>query len=161
MKYICPLITVSDMEKAKNFYQNILKQEIKYDFGENVTFHGDFAIHLKTHYEKLIDNKEIITRNNSFELYFEHDNLDEIVKKLKENDIEFVHEMREQPWRQKVVRFYDLDGNIIEVGESLEHLSYRLSRENLSLEEISKTTLMPVEFVKKSIEKFKLKKRQQ
>jgi len=32
-----------------------------------------------------------------------------------ENDILFVHELREQPWRQKVARFYDPDKNIIEI----------------------------------------------
>lgn len=46
MKYVCPLITVSDMKVARDFYENILDQKVKYDFGESVTFHGDFAIHL-------------------------------------------------------------------------------------------------------------------
>jgi hypothetical protein len=32
--------------------------------------------------------------------------------------VEYVHPLREQPWRQRVVRFYDPDHHIIEVGES-------------------------------------------
>lgn len=57
MKYVCPLITVSDINLARDFYENILYQKVKYDFGESVTFHGDFAIHLQSHYKNLIDNR--------------------------------------------------------------------------------------------------------
>lgn len=52
MKYICPLITASDMKVVGDFYDNLLDQKIKYDFGESVTFHGDFAIQLQSHYKK-------------------------------------------------------------------------------------------------------------
>ncbi len=154
MKYICPLITVSDIKRSHDFYEILLDQKVKYDFGENVTFEGDFAIHLRSHFQSLIDNKEIRTGGNNFELYFEYDDVEQMVKKLKENKISFVHDVREQPWRQKVVRFYDPDENIIEIGESLEYLSFRLSKEGLSVEQISATSNMPVEFVKLSIKKY-------
>jgi len=155
MKYICSLITVSDIKRSRDFYENLLNQKVKFDFGENVTFHGDFAIHLQSHFKDLIDNKEIRQGGNNFELYFEYDNVEQIVKLLKDNNISFVHEIREQPWRQKVVRFYDLDKNIIEVGESMEYLAFRLKNEGLSIEQISKTTNMSIDFVNESIEKYK------
>ena len=63
--------------------------------------------------------------------------------------------MREQPWRQRVVRFYDPDRHIIEIGESMEHLSYRLHNEGLSPDDISKITMLPLEFVTGSIQRFK------
>lgn len=154
MKYICPLITVSDITLSRYFYENILKQKVKYDFGENVTFYGDFSIHLQSHFKELIDNKEIKQGGNNFELYFEYDNVEQIVKSLKEENVSFVHEIREQPWRQKVVRFYDPDKNIIEIGESIAYLTFRLRNEGLSIEQISKTTNMSVDFVNESIEKF-------
>jgi catechol 2,3-dioxygenase-like lactoylglutathione lyase family enzyme len=69
VKFICPLITVSDIEKSRDFYENILGQKVKFDFGENITFHGDFAIHLISHFKELIDNKEVIHGGNDFELY--------------------------------------------------------------------------------------------
>lgn len=153
MKFICALVTVSNMERARRFYEDILNQKVKYDFGENVTYHGDFAIHLGSHFENLLDNKKIIYGNHSFELYFEEDKIEELVDQLKSNNVEFIHELREQPWRQKVVRFYDPDKNIIEIGESLEYLSFRLFKEGMSLEDISKTTNLPVEFTKMSIDK--------
>lgn len=155
MKYICSLVTVEDIGRSREFYEKILKQEVKYDYGENVVFKGDFAIHLKSHFAELIDGKRITAGSNNFELYFEYDDVDAFVKELKENKVEFVHEVREQPWRQKVVRFYDPDGNIVEVGESLEYLSFRLAREGKNVEEISAITNMPVEFVLNAIGKYK------
>lgn len=154
MRFICSLITVTDIKRSRAFYEDLLKQKVKYDFGENVTFHGDFAIHLRSHFKGLIENKEINPGGNNFELYFEHDNLDEIVKKLKDNNVSFVHDIREQPWRQKVARFYDPDENIIEIGESLEYLSYRLKSEGLTIDQISSITNMSTDFVKSSIEKY-------
>ena len=154
MRYICPLMTITNMKQSRDFYENLLGQKVKYDFGESVTFHGDFAIHLRAHYKNLIDNREIKSGGNNFELYFESDTIEQIVEKLEKNDVLFVHELREQPWRQKVVRFYDPDKNIIEIGETLEHLSFRLKQEGLSNNQISIITNMPIDFVTKSIEKY-------
>ena len=58
MKFICSLITVEDIKRSREFYEKLLKQKVKYDFGQNVTFHGDFAIHLQSHYQKLINIKK-------------------------------------------------------------------------------------------------------
>jgi len=154
MKFLCALITVTDMERSRQFYTGLLEQKIKYDFGENITFHGDFAIHLRSHFKELIDNKEIKNRANDCELYFENDALEMMEKKLKNEEVKFVHGLREQSWRQKVMRFYDPDENIIEVGESFEHLSYRLHREGMEVEKISRITYMPLDFVKKSIARY-------
>ena len=52
------------------------------------------------------------------ELYFEEADIEGFVKKLEESElkIEFVNKLMTHSWGQKVVRFYDLDGNLIEVG---------------------------------------------
>ncbi|MCJ7666546.1 MAG: VOC family protein [Actinobacteria bacterium] len=151
MKYICSLVVVEDIKRSRLFYEKILGQTVKIDFGENITFNGDFAIHQKNHYQKLLGDNVIIKGSNNFELYFEDDDLESIVLKLKDNGIEFLHEIIEQPWRQRVIRFYDYDKNIIEVGERLEHLAYRLSGENYSKKEISKIIGLPEEVVHKLI----------
>ena len=46
------------------------------------------------------------------------DNIEEFVKKLEElyPETEYVNKLMTHSWGQKVVRFYDLDGNLIEVG---------------------------------------------
>lgn len=151
MKFICPLIVVNSMEVSRNFYEKVLGQKVQYDFGENVSFEGGFAIHLISHFSDLIsiNKNDIIQKSNNSELYFEEEDLDSFLQKLKAMDsIEYVHELKEQPWGQRVVRFYDPDMHIIEVGEPMGSVVKRLLSEGSSVEETSKRTLMPEEFVR-------------
>jgi catechol 2,3-dioxygenase-like lactoylglutathione lyase family enzyme len=151
MKFICPLIVVDDIAISRKFYEEVLGQKVQYDFGENVTFEGGLTIHLKTHFASLIDltPHEILQKSHDGELYFEDDNLDNLAEKLKGmHNIEYVHEMREQPWGQRVIRFYDPDGHIIEVGEPMESAVRRFLSQGLTVEETAKRTSMPVEFVR-------------
>jgi hypothetical protein len=154
MRFVCSLVTVEDISRSKIFYENFLRQKVKYDFGENVLFEGDFAIHQKSHFQELIGNKPVSSGGNNFELYFEHDDVDSMAAELKKSSIEFVHDVREQPWQQKVFRVYDPDKNIVEIGESMEYLSYRLSRTGKTVDEISEMTFMPKEFVARSIRQY-------
>ncbi len=146
MKYVCPLLVVEDMARSRKFYTEIMAQTLRYDYGENVTFCGDFAIHLADHYRKLLDGHDIQYRSNNAELYFEHDDVDAFYQRIS-GQVEIIHPPREQPWRQKVLRFYDPDGHIIEVGESLEHTAGRLLREGLSEEQVAGILTMPLAFV--------------
>ena len=62
--------------------------------------------------------KDIITENNSCELYFEEYDLEAFAEKLEKlyPQIHYVNRLMTHSWGQKVIRFYDLDGNLIEVG---------------------------------------------
>jgi transposase len=50
------------------------------------------------------------------------------------------------------VRFYDPDYNIIEIGETMEHLVSRLYRQGNSADEIAKMTGIDKEFIAKMIQ---------
>lgn len=155
MNYVCPLVVVEDVKKSRQLYETLLGQTVKVDFGENITFQGDFALHQKSHFKNLINDAPIASKSNNFELYFEtDDDLESIVNTLKEEKLEFAHDIVEQPWRQQVVRFYDYDFNLIEIGEKMEHVAYRLHQEGLSVAEISKVTYLPEDMVKKAIEDY-------
>ncbi len=155
MRYRCALITVSDISKSVNFYKEILEQEVEDDFGENVSFKGGFSIHLDSHYEMLI-GKTIQKENNATELYFEHDNPEQIRDKLSEYGVEFVHDLKEQPWRQLVMRVYDPDKNIIEIGESMEHTCYRLHIEGHNIHKIAELTGLSNDFIRNSILQYQI-----
>ena len=62
--------------------------------------------------------KEIIPQNNACELYFEEMDIEAFVQKLERlyPSIVYVNRLITHSWGQKVIRFYDLDGNLIEVG---------------------------------------------
>jgi hypothetical protein len=38
LKYIGPIIVVDDIGPARHFYERLLGQKVKYDFGVNVSF---------------------------------------------------------------------------------------------------------------------------
>lgn len=149
IKYICPLITVKDIKKSREFYENVLKQEVELDHGENVAFKGGFAIHDIEHFQNLTGKHitEAEISKDFMEIYFELNEIEELEAKLETLNVKFVHKIREQPWGQRVMRFYDPDNYIIEVGESLAVVVKRMADEGLSEEEISERSSMPVEFV--------------
>lgn len=147
MKYICPLVTVENIGRSKDFYQRILHQKIKADYGENVVFEGDFSIHLREHYELLLEGHKVRQGGNNFELYFENNDLEKIQLELKAANIDFVHEIRTQPWQQKVLRIYDPDKNIIEIGESLKSVCIKLRDERKTVEEIMEMTSLSKEYI--------------
>lgn len=153
MKYVCPLIVVKDIKTARDFYENLLGQKVIADFGENVTFEGDFAIHLEEHYKNLLGEKSspILRKSNNFELYFETDEVDDIFERLKKNNMEFLHVIREQPWGQRVMRFYDPDFHIIEVGETMQSVVLRYYKNGMNIDDIRNKTLMPKAFIENAI----------
>lgn len=61
---------------------------------------------------------EIIPEHNSCELYFEERDLEAFVQKLEKRypSVRYVNRLMTHSRGQKVVRFYDPDGNLIEVG---------------------------------------------
>lgn len=152
MKFTCPLIAVNDIEVSKKFYQEVLGQKIILDLGANVTFEGIFA--LQADYAGLVgfDKNDIVQGSKSFELYFEEADFDSFVNKLKTKpEIKYLHEVKEYPWGQRVIRFYDPDRHVIEVGESMGFVIKRFLRQGLSVEETAKRTMHPVEFVRKCL----------
>lgn len=71
---------------------------------------------------------------NNFELYFETDEIEGIFNRLKNEGIEFIHDIREQPWGQRVMRLYDPDYHIIEIGESMEAVVLRYHHMDMNAE---------------------------
>ena len=57
------------------------------------------------------------------------------------------HGIMEQPWGQRVMRFYDPDDYIIEVGEPLDAVVKRMAQQGLTEEEIAERSSIPLEFV--------------
>lgn len=154
MKFVCCLVAVEDIKKARELYEEILSQTVIADYGQNVAFEGGFALHKKAHFKTLIGERDVHRKSNSFELYFEEENVEAIFDIIKKHGFEFVHEVIEQPWRQKVFRFYDYDKNIVEIGEPMPHVAYRLHLENMPIEEICAITYLAQIKVSEAIEKY-------
>lgn len=149
MRYKCTLIAVKDMDKSKQFYHDVLGLEVVDDFGSDVILTGGISLQTADTWKNFINKQErdIIFGNNAGELYFEEDNMDAFVDKLKSLNIEYVHSLIEHSWGQRAVRFYDPDRHIIEVGENLVMVIKRFMDSGLSIEETAKRMDVSVEYV--------------
>lgn len=113
------MIAVKNMVVSKKFYDNILDMNVVGDFGANVQLDGGLFLQTLDTWCNFINNKEVYLKNNAGELFFEVSDIDEFYKKLRASNIEYVHELLEHNWGQRVVRFYDPDYHIIEVAEDI------------------------------------------
>jgi uncharacterized membrane protein len=69
------------------------------------------TVSLQSNYEELVEIKlEARAQPNNFQLFFEVEDLSHWETKLKSTEgIAFIHESKEYPWGQRVIRFYDHD----------------------------------------------------
>lgn len=154
LKFKNPLLVVNDLTLSKKFYYDILHMEVISDFGANVTLTGGISLQTKESWLRFIDKQpeEIQYGGNDAELYFEEKHFDDFLEKLKSHPaIRYVHPPLEHAWGQRVVRFYDPDFHIIEVGEDMRVVCKRFLMQGFSVEETAIRTQFPVSFVKESL----------
>lgn len=111
------LIVVKDIEKAKKFYHDLFGLDVVLDQEENVILTEGLVLQDEAIWKKYL-GKEVVPKNNSCELYFEEKEIEDFAEKLEKQypEICYVNRLITHSWGQKVIRFYDLDGNLIEVG---------------------------------------------
>ncbi|KNY29527.1 VOC family protein [Pseudobacteroides cellulosolvens] len=150
MRFKLPLIVVDDINTSRKFYEDVLNQKVILDFGANITFTGDFSLQSKESWVDLIrkTENEILSKPDNFELYFEEEQFDKFIERLKSFKVQYVHDVVQYSWGQRVIRFYDPDMHIIEVGESMVNVVKRFITQGLTIEQTAKQTQHPVEFVK-------------
>lgn len=153
MKLKCALYVVKDIKRSRKFYEEVLGQKVKYDFGENVTYEGDFSIQEHNSFAKMttIDEEKIISKTNNAEIYFETSDLDLYVEKLEGAGVEFIHKIIEHSWGQRVIRFYDLDMHIVEIGECMELVILRFLDNGYTIEETVKLSQHSESFIRECI----------
>lgn len=111
------LIVVNNIEKSIAFYKNIFGLEVILRQEGNVILTEGLVLQDATIWKTFL-NRNIIPKNNTCELYFEENNIEQFIEKLKHysEPIEYVNERITYSWGKKIIRFYDPDGNLIEVG---------------------------------------------
>ena len=114
------LLVVKDIEYSKWFYRELFGLEVITDFDGNAILTEGLVLQDEAIWKNFIE-KSISHKGHSSELYFEETNMDGFLKKLASwpDPIEYVTPLTEHSWGQRVVRFYDPDGHVIEVCESI------------------------------------------
>ena len=111
------LIVVKDIERSKQFYHDLFGLEMILDNDGNMILTDGLVLQEEKYWKEFL-KKEIIPENNSCELYFEEADIEGFIEKLESYypEVKYVNRLMTHSWGQKVIRFYDPDGNLIEVG---------------------------------------------
>ena len=110
------LIVVKDIEASQKFYTELFGLSTVLKRDGNVILTEGLVLQDKGIWENTI-GKESVSYSNSVELFFEERDMNTFVVKLQDlyPDIHYVTKLEENEIGQKLIRFYDLDGNLIEV----------------------------------------------
>lgn len=151
MKYKSPLIAVTDIDRSAAFYEDVLGLRVMLDFGANKTLTDGIVLQTEESWKTLINAQTVAFGENCFELYFEESDFDGFVQRLLERKISYLHPVKEHPWGQRVVRFYDPDRHIIEVGEELAAVCRRFAAQGMTHAQIAQRMDVPESFVCKCL----------
>ena len=138
MKYVCTVISVADIVTARKFYENLFGLEVAQDYGRNIAFTCGLALQQDFDWLVNLPKEKGLKKSNNAEIVFEEQDFDGFLNKLKEYpDVEYLEEVIEHSWGQRVIRFYDLDGHIIEVGEDMKMVIKRFLASGMTIDEVS------------------------
>ena len=117
MKLKNVLIVVKDIERARQFYRDLFGLSVVLDNEGNMILTEGLVLQDEKIWKEFL-GREILRESNSCELYFEEADIEGFVERLERiyPDVRYVNRLMSHSWGQKVVRFYDPDGNLIEVG---------------------------------------------
>lgn len=109
----CITFYVSDLEKAAEFYEEILGLEKKYGYSSYVGFEcGGVEIGL---IPKLTGRQKVNPLSPSVE--FLVDDVEKVYKELKNKGVKIIKELHEESWGGKQAAFTDPDGNILGIAQ--------------------------------------------
>ncbi|MCQ2554031.1 MAG: VOC family protein [Clostridia bacterium] len=120
MKFKGTLIVVSDCRDAFRFYNSMFGLSLLKDNDGNMELSNGIYLQEVSYWERFL-GRSVKEKSNSTELYFEEEDIEGFLLKLERlyPETEFVNRLLTHSWGQKVTRFYDPDGNLIEVGTPL------------------------------------------
>ena len=121
------LIVVKDIEKSREFYHKLFGIDLVLDNDGNMILTEGLVLQDEKIWKTFL-GKDIVSKSNSCELYFEEQDIELFIEKLERMypNIEYVNRLMTHSWGQRAIRFYDLDGNLIEVGTPMESIDSNL-----------------------------------
>ena len=142
MKAFTTVLSVAEIHAARAFYEDLFGLELYQDYGRNLTFTCGLSLQQDFHWLTGLSRAQIHPQPNNMELAFETEDLDGFLQKLRAYPhLQTLGGVVEHPWGQRVIRFYDLDGHLIEVGESMKLVIRRFQAAGMTPEEIARNAL--------------------
>lgn len=111
------LIVVEDLERSKRFYRELFGLSVILDSDSKVILTEGLVLQQKEGWEAEV-GAPVLWRHHGGELYFEEKDLEAFVRKLEEYEppVHYLTRFREGDSGRQLVRFYDPDQTVIEVG---------------------------------------------
>jgi catechol 2,3-dioxygenase-like lactoylglutathione lyase family enzyme len=150
ISYTSAVLVTGHFDLMTRFYENVLEQRVKYDFGGCVQFESGLSIwRVQEGHPVSRALKGVGGSNNAaLELCFETDDFDAQAARITAMGVMLAHGVIEENWGQRTLRFFDPDGNLVEVGESMPAFCMRLHMSGMSVEEVGKKTGIEQNIVK-------------
>ena len=154
MKYAGTLLVVNDVQRARRLYEDLLGCVVAMDLGVYIAYTNGIALQAEDTWLSFIelDADVLYYGANDAELYFEEHEIESFFVRLNVFDVELVHEPKEHGWGQRVVRFYDFDGHIVEVGEHMGDVARRFLSAGMTREETAARMEVPPEMLSAFLE---------
>lgn len=138
VNFTATVISVSDIDAARRFYEQLFGLEVYQDYGRNICFTCGLSLQQDFDWLVGLPKEKVERQSNNMELCFETEDLDGFLGKLERYPgVQRLGEVIEHGWGQRVVRFYDPDGHLIEVGEKMKMVVRRFLDTGMTLEEVS------------------------
>lgn len=147
MKLKNTLLAVKDIDKSVAFYKEIFELHVIIDFGANKTLTGGLVLQTVDTWKSFIGTENVNFGCNDSEFHFEEDDFDAFSEKLKKCNIDYVHPTKEHAWGQRVVRIYDPDRHIIEIGENMKTVCKRFLDSGMTPKQVAERMDVPMKFV--------------
>lgn len=111
------LIVVKDIERSKKYYHDLFGLDVVLNNESNVILTEGLVLQEEQVWKQSL-GKDVVEQNNACELYFEESQIEAFAEKLEKlyPEVKYVNRLTTYSWGKKILRFYDLDGNLIEVG---------------------------------------------
>lgn len=153
MKYTSTVLSVADIHAARAFYESLFGLEVYQDYGINISFTCGLSLQQEFDWLVNLPKEQITSKPNNMELAFETPDFDGFLARLNARpEIERLGGVIEHSWGQRVIRFYDLDGHIIEVGEEMKMVIQRFLSSGMTMEEVSAKMDVSLEDLKTLLE---------
>jgi len=122
IRHVSTIVFVNDVARSSAFYRDVLGLPVSQDFGTMVQFEHGFAIHdgpnlLGKTYKKPGAFPREPQGHDNIDIYLEADDLEGAFRAVDDSGAEVIHPIETQEWGQRVFRFHDPDGHIVEIGD--------------------------------------------
>ena len=114
------VIVVKDIESSKQFYKELFGLDVILDQEGNAILTEGLVLQESKVWEETLGQK-VVWKNHASELYFEETDLELFLEKLRkyERELQILSWPEATEGARRAVRFYDPNGNMIEVGEAI------------------------------------------